>query len=213
MRADQKCSGGLVVMARFFRPAVAGFLLSMALLLGIYGVASLLYGGNSTHNVVAQTSSPSASTPGSQPAAQPVTASPIDTIQSFLDAVQAGDMDVVSNLTGGTGGSPGVVAWSSTDLTAYVGHTTFGRWRHIITHNNGINACVNIDGFMTFTDPGAFPNVKNVSHFWIDGDFKLKASGNSWIITSLPGYQQPTCDEPSHYGPDPHPFPVPGDPI
>jgi hypothetical protein len=149
----------------------------------------------------------------SQPSTiQPLTASPIETIQSFLDAVQAGDMDVVTILTGGTGGAPGVDSWGLKGLNAFVGHTTFKRpLRCVITHNDGVNANVNVDGFMTFTDAG--PSAVIVTHWYIDGDFKLKASGNNWTIVSLPGYLEPLCDSRTSWGPDPYIFPWPGDAI
>lgn len=192
-------------MKRLFRWAVTGLVVALVLLMGMYGF---------DHYVVAQTSTPSTTTP-SQPAAgqQPVTGSPLDTISEFLDAVHNGDMDRVSAYTGGKEGALGIVGWSSTDLINYVGHTTFGKFRYCVTHNDGLNANVNTDGFMTFTDPSGFPAVKCVSHFWVDGDFKLKASGNTWVIVSLPGFQEPLCDSPTSWGPDPHIFPTPGDAI
>ncbi len=200
-------------MARLFRPAVAAFLVVIVLALGMYGLGHHTSGGVSADNVVAQTSSPSTTTPSQPPTSQPVTASPVPTIQSFVDAVQAGDMDVVSTLTGGKDGALGIVSWCAKDLIGFIGHTTFGRLRYVITHNDGLSANVNLDSFMTFIDPGGFPAVKNVTHLYIDGDFKLKASGNSWIIVSLPGYQEPLCDGPTHWGPDPNLFPWPGDAI
>lgn len=151
--------------------------------------------------------------PSDQAASAPLTASPIETIQSFFDAVQAGDTDVVTTLTGGNQGTP-IEMWCSKGLKAFVGHTTFKKWRYVIFHNDGVNAYVNVDGFMTFTDPGGFPAVRSVAHYYIDGDFKLKASGGVWTITALPGYEAPyVCDGPSSYGPDPHLFPWPGDAI
>ena len=213
-------------MARMFRPAAiaAAFLVVMVLSLGISGCGPLSGGRAGLSNtVVAQASSttPASTTPSTtpstttpqQPASQPVTASPIPTIQSFVDAVQAGDMDVVSTLTGGKDGALGIVSWNAKDLIGFVGHTTFGKLRCVITHNDGLNANVNLDSFMTFTDPGGFPAVKTVIHLYIDGDFKLKASGNNWTITSLPGYQEPLCDGPTHWGPDPQLFNWPGDAI
>lgn len=143
----------------------------------------------------------------------PATSTPFDTIRSFMDAVQNGDMDVVSVLTGGEGGLPGVNAWCAKGLSAFVGHTTFGTIRWTMTHNDDKNACVNVDGFMTFTDPAGFAAVVNTCHFWIDGDFKFKAVDGKWIITSLPDYQEPNCDSQWSWGPDPTLFPTPGDAI
>jgi hypothetical protein len=194
-------------MARLFRPAVAAFLVGIVLALGVHGL-SRNSGGVSADNAVAQTTTPSTA-PTSKPS-QPVTVSPLDTIQRFVDAVQAGDVDVVTTLIGGP---PGSFLWCAKGLQGFIGHTTFKRFRSVITHNNGVNACVNVDGFMTFTDPSGFPAVKNTIHLYIDGDFKFKASGNDWVITKLPGYQEPLCDSPTHYGPDPDLFPWPGDAI
>lgn len=151
----------------------------------------------------------------SQPSTiQPGMSTPIDTIQSFLTAVQAGDRDLVEILTGGSGGKLGVEMWCLKGLQSFVGHTTFKRpMRNVLTHNDNQNANVNVDGFMTFTDPGGFPAVKNTCHFYIDGDFKLKASGGNWVIVSLPNYQEALCDGPTWWGPDPHIFPSPGDAI
>ena len=194
-------------MAKLFRPAVAAFLVGVVLSLCLYGI-----GHRSGAGVSAQTTTPSTSTP-TQAATKPLTVSPVPTIQGFMDAVQAGDMDIVSTLTGGKNGALGIVSWCAKDLIGFVGHTTFKKLRYVITHNDGLNANVNVDTFMTFIDPAGFPAVKTVTHLYIDGDFKLKASGDSWIITSLPGYQEPLCDSPTHYGPDPNLFPWPGDAI
>jgi len=201
-------------MKKLFRPATVALLVGIiVLVLGMYGVGRLASGDISTENVAAQTSTPTTTTPVKPPASQPVTVSPLTTIQSFMDAVQAGDMDIVSTLTGGKEGALGIISWNAKDLIGFVGHTTFGRWRNVITHNDGQTANVNIDGFMTFTDPGGFPAVKNVIHLYIDGDFKLKANGTDWVITGLPGYQEPLCDHPNSWGPDPNLFPWPGDAI
>ncbi len=214
-------------MTKLLRPIAWALVVGVLFSVGVYGLSHKASGGVKANAVFAQTSAPSASTPGtsapstvapstsapSQPPAQkPITASPLPTIQVFFDAVQAGDMDIVSNVTGGAG-APGVDMWCSKGLSAYVGHTTFGKWRSVITHNDGLNACVNIDGFMRFTDPGGFPSVVPVTHWYIDGDFKLKASGDTWVITSLPGYEEPLCDGPHFYGPDPYLFPWHGDAI
>ena len=144
----------------------------------------------------------------SQPSTiEPATASPIDTIYSFLAAVQAGDMDVVSTLTGGQGGVPGIAAWGSYDLTRYVGHTTFSKLRYVIYHIDDKTTNINVDASMKFIDPAGFPSVVTKTLWYIDGSFKLTLSGNSWIITSLPWYQENEC------GYDPHLFPWPGDAI
>jgi hypothetical protein len=144
----------------------------------------------------------------------PGMSTPIDTINSFLDAVQAGDVDVVAIVTGGAAGEMGVEMWSAKDLQSFVGHTTFTRpMRNVLTHNDNLNANVNVDGFMTFTDPGGFPAVENTCHFYIDGDFKLKAVNGNWIIVSLPGYQEALCDGPTSWDGEPMVFPSPGDAI
>ncbi|MBU1671157.1 MAG: hypothetical protein KKF41_04650 [Actinobacteria bacterium] len=196
-------------MARLVRLAVTAFLVGMALSPGAYGLVQRLSGGVPAGNVIAQTSAPGSSAPGTpapQPAAQqPVTMSPVVTIESLLAAVQAGDRDVVSTLTGGSGDQPGIVAWNSTDFAGFVGHTTFGRFSYCITHNDGTKANVHCDGDLWFTDPAGFPAVVTRTHWYVHGDFKLKASGDSWVITALPWYQE------SFAGYDLQQHPWPGD--
>jgi hypothetical protein len=144
----------------------------------------------------------------SQPSTiEPAAATPIDTIYSFVTAVQAGDMDVVSTLTGGQGGVPGISMWCSYDLSRFVGHTTFSKLRYVIYHNDGKNASVNVDGSMRFTDPAGFPSVVTKTLWYIDGSFQLTLNDNRWIITALPWYQD------NERGYDPHLFPWPGDAI
>ena len=137
----------------------------------------------------------------------PATGTPIDTIRSFVNAVQAGDMDVVSTLTGGQNGAPGISEWCSYSLAAYVGHTTFSKLRYVTYHNDGQTASVNVDGSMNFTDPAGIRSVVAKTKWYIDGSFQLTLKGNSWIITELPWYQEAV------YGHDPHLFPWPGDAI
>jgi len=154
-----------------------------------------------------------ANVPSQESALQPLASTPMETIQSFFDAVQAGDRDVVSILTGGNGGAPGIEMWCSKGLSAFIGNTTFKRWCYVITHNDNINANVNMDGFMTFNDPAGFPAVSCPLHFYIDGDFKFKAINGKWIIVSLPNYQEALNDGPTKWGSNPFVFPYPGDAI
>jgi hypothetical protein len=173
-------------MTRLFRLAGAALLVGAVLSLAVHGIGVHLSGSDSANSVFAQT--PGSAAPGLT-FHQPVTASPVPIIQGFFNAVQNGDMDIVSTVTGGDGSALGIQEWDSKGLTSFVGHTTFKTWRYVITYNDGQNMNVNVDGYMTFTDPGAFPNVICKTNYFIDGDFKLKASGNNWIITSLPDYQ------------------------
>jgi len=196
-------------MTRFYRLAGVALLVGMVLSLGLHGLGSLSP-TVSAENVALMRQVP-AGVPGLT-FHQPVTASPVPIIQGFFNAVQNGDMDIVSTVTGGDGSSPGIQAWDSKGLTSFVGHTTFGKWKYVIYHNDGQNMSVNVDGFMTFTDPGAFPNTRCVTHYYIDGDFILKASGNNWVITKLPSYQGAMCDDgPFGYGGEPYIFPWHGD--
>lgn len=151
--------------------------------------------------------------PNQETRPQPATSTPFETIQSFFAAVQAGDMDFVSLVTGGTAGKPGIPTWCSKGLESFVGHTTFKPFRYVLTHNDDLNANVNGDAFMTFTDPAGFPAVVNTCHFYIDGDFKLKAIGGKWIIVALPNFQEAHNDGPSWWGSDPFIFPYPGNTI
>jgi len=154
-----------------------------------------------------------ANVPSQESTLQPLASTPMESIQSFFDAVQAGDRDVVSTLTGGSGGAPGIEMWCSKGLNAFVGHTTFKPWRYVITHNDNTNANLSFDGFMTFNDPAGFPAVSCPLHFYIDGDFKFKAVDGKWIIVSLPNYQEALNDGPTKWGSSPYIYPYPGDAI
>jgi hypothetical protein len=195
-------------MTRLFRLACVAVLVGMVLSLGLHGLGGTL--SPAAGNVVLARQVPAGASPGLT-FHQPVTASPVPIIQGFFNAVQNGDMDIVSTVTGGDGSALGIQQWCSKGLTAFVGHTTFGKWDYVIYHNDGQNMSVNVDGFMTFTDPGAFPNTRCITHYYIDGDFILKASGNNWVIVKLPNYQGAMCDGPNSWGADPHIFPWHGD--
>lgn len=143
----------------------------------------------------------------------PPASTPWESIQSFLDAVQAGDMDVVSMITGGSGGQPGISTWCSKGLAAFVGHSSFVSWGSVLTHNDDLNANVSFDGFMTFNDPAQFPSVTCPLHFQIDGDFKFKAVNGKWIIVALPNFQEMMCDGPNSWGGCKYNYPYPGDAI
>jgi hypothetical protein len=222
-------------MAKSLRLAFAVFLVGalFSVCVNWFGFGS---SGGSDNGVSAQTT-PSTSAP-QKPATQPVTVDPRPTILRFLGAVELGDTDVVLELTGSKQGKR-IVGWCAKDLTAFVGHTDFwpftkegglptsksalpsnasgdvnganwAKWM-IKTYDNGTKACVHVDSFMRFLDPGALPSTRNVCHFYIDGEFKLEASGGEWIITSLPNYQEARNDGPGTWGSNPYNYPYPGD--
>lgn len=137
-------------------------------------------------------------------------ASPVETVQSFFDAVQAGDTDFVSELTGGMETE---MAWCAKDLVGYIGYASFGDWVYVVTHQNDTNACVHVDSFMTLTDPAALPSTRNITHYYIDGEFKLENKGGGWVIVSLPNYQEARNDGPYKWGSSPYNYPYPGDAI
>jgi len=143
----------------------------------------------------------------------PPASTPWESIQSFFDAVQNGDMDVVSIITGGTGGQPGISTWCSKGLASFVGHASFGKWWSVLTHNDDQKCNVHVDGFMTFNDPAQFPSVTCPLHYQIDGDFKFKAVNGKWIITALPNFQEMMCDSPTSWGECRYVYPYPGDAI
>jgi hypothetical protein len=219
-------------MAKLARFAFVAFLVGGLLSAGVGIVGS----GGSAGRISAQTTAPS--TTPQKPAEQSVTADPRVTILRFMGAVELGDMDIMLETTGSKQGKS-IGAWGSTDLTAYVGHTDFwpltregglptsrsalpsnasgdvnganwAKWM-IQTYNNGKKACVHVDSFMRFLDPGGLPAVRNICHFYIDGDFKLEAAGGEWIITALPNFQEARNDSPWKWGSSPYNYPYPGD--
>jgi len=222
-------------MSRFIRFMLAAFLVGSLFSVAVASVTRVKAGG-AENGVFAQTTP---GTTSGQPAAQKVTADPRLTVVSFLQAVELGDMDIMLNLTGAKQGKR-IAAWCQKGLTAFVGHTDFwplstdgGRPTSISTlpsnasgevghtpdintwliqnYNNGQKACVHVDAFMRFLDPAALPSTRNICHFYIDGEFKLEAAGNEWIITSLPNYQEARNDSPWKWGSSPYNYPYPGD--
>ena len=222
-------------MAKLIRFAFVAFLLGALFSVGVISVGRLSSGG--PDNGLSAQTTPSTTTP-QQPADQPLTVDPRPTILRFLEAVELGDMDVVLELTGSKQGKS-VDLWCSKGLMSFVGHTdiwpltqeggrptsmsalpsnasgdvngaNWARWM-IKTYDNGSKACVHVDSFMRFLDPGGLPSTRNICHFYIDGDFKLAAAGGEWIITSLPNYQEALNDSPWKWGSSPYVYPYPGD--
>lgn len=199
-------------MKKLFHPVVLSLIAGIVFALGFHAMDSRSSGNNVAAQATAPSTSPAASPEGAAPApsAQPLAANPVDTILAFNDAVMNGDLDIMATLTGGKSGS---MTWCSKGLNSFAGHTRITNLKYVVTHNNGQRANVNVDAFMTFTDPGGFPAVENVCHFNIDGNYKLEASGDMWIIVKLPGYQEALCDQHSRWGRDRHLLPWPGDAI
>ena len=224
-------------MGTLMRSALIVTLGGIVVFLGMLVIGSAVSNGVPNNKVVAQSSAPQSSAP-QQATTKPLTEDPRPTILRFMEAVELGDKDVVSDVTGAKQGKE-IKAWCATDLNLFVGHTDFwpftqegGRATYesalpsnasgdvdganwsawmIKTYDNGLKACVHVDTFMRFLDPSALPSTRNICHFYIDGDFKLEAAGGEWIITELPNYQEARNDSPWKWGYSPYHYPYPGD--
>jgi len=218
-------------MAKLLRLILVAVLIYAVIMVGVLSIGHITSGGSSS-SLSAQ-SAPTPSTTTGQAASRP-TIDPRTTVLLFMEAVELGDRDIVSELTGAS-----AQTWCSKGLTSFIGYTDFwpltqdgGRptsmstlpsnasgdvnganhlkWM-IKTYDNGKKACIHVDSFMRFVDPGALPSTRCITHYYIDGDFKLEAAGTGWIITSLPNYQGARNDGPWKWGTSPYVYPYPGD--
>lgn len=114
--------------------------------------------------------------------------SSIYVLQTFFGSIQSGDAVAVAALTGGSGSTPGVTGWGSVDLQSFPGNTQFGPLGYTLLGDNGKDASYRVTGTFWFKDPGGPPGEGSRDHYAIDGEAKLTAKGNSWVVTALPNY-------------------------
>ncbi len=125
--------------------------------------------------------------PPSAPAQAPAVSS-LYVLQTFFGSIQSGDGAAVAALTGGTGSTPGIPGWGSVDLQSFPGNTQFGPLGYQLTADNGKEVVYRVQGGFYFQDPGGPPGQGSRDHYYIDGEARLTAKGNSWIVTALPNY-------------------------
>ena len=125
--------------------------------------------------------------PPSAPAQAPAESS-LYVLQTFFGSIQSGDAATVATLTGGTGPTPGIPGWGSVDLQSFPGNTQFGPLEYQLIADGGEEVAYRVQGGFHFQDPGGPPGQGSRDNYYIDGEARLTAKGNSWIVTALPDY-------------------------
>jgi hypothetical protein len=186
-------------MSRNFRTMAACAalaLVALALSTGLSGCGSGSAPASSSTTpelTTAQSTTPSTTStvptaPSTAPA--PVSTSPVQALQTLFGAIQSGDYNTVTTLTGGSGAlGSGIISWGSTDLNSFVGHTVFSALAYTVLADDGNTATVQVTGSMVLHDPGGAA----VTTYDINGQATLHAKSGSWQAMTLPNYGARCC--------------------